>query len=165
MSRTRRDVNVEPATGRVHAQLSFGTQRPMPFQFRMQPELKEALEAAVARNGRSLNAEIHARLEASFAEQFQAGGSEEVRVIIDRVRAAFLHGGRLGALSRGHPEWGPDEWMRDDIARKVAIAAAVDELRGVERLSAAMSDPKAVEQVMTAMIARGLPIEAKGGEK
>ncbi|MEB1529874.1 Arc family DNA-binding protein [Xanthomonas sp. WHRI 7945] len=38
-----------------------------PFGLRMQPELREQLEAAASESGRSLNAEITARLEASFA--------------------------------------------------------------------------------------------------
>ncbi len=37
-----------------------------PFGLRMQPELREQLEAAASESGRSLNAEITARLEASF---------------------------------------------------------------------------------------------------
>lgn len=40
-----------------------------PFGLRMQPELKERLEKAASESGRSLNAEISARLEASFANE------------------------------------------------------------------------------------------------
>jgi len=131
-----------------------------PFQFRMAPELKTALMLAAARNGRSINLEIHARLEASFAEQAQTDGPT-IQAIMARILAAFLHGGRLGAISRGHPEWEPEQWVQDRIARKVAIAAVVDALRGVETVSAAMDDPEAIERVMTAMIARGTPIRAE----
>jgi hypothetical protein len=37
-----------------------------PFGLRMQPDLREKLEAAATKSGRSLNAEIVERLEASF---------------------------------------------------------------------------------------------------
>lgn len=37
-----------------------------PFGLRMQPELREKLEESAAKNGRSLNAELIARLESSF---------------------------------------------------------------------------------------------------
>ncbi|QAY87213.1 hypothetical protein CUN61_26150 [Pseudomonas arsenicoxydans] len=40
-----------------------------PFGLRMQPELKAKIEAAAEKNRRSINAEIHARLEESFASQ------------------------------------------------------------------------------------------------
>lgn len=40
-----------------------------PFGVRMQPDLKERLEASAQEAGRSLNAEIVARLEASFHSQ------------------------------------------------------------------------------------------------
>lgn len=39
-----------------------------PFGLRMQPSLREALEAKCERSGRSLNAEIVARLEKSLAD-------------------------------------------------------------------------------------------------
>lgn len=47
-----------------------GTATINPFGLRMQPELREVLEAAASESGRSLNAEIVARLEQS--EQFAA---------------------------------------------------------------------------------------------
>jgi hypothetical protein len=40
-----------------------------PFGLRMQPELKAKIEAAAEKNRRSINAEIHARLEESFADE------------------------------------------------------------------------------------------------
>lgn len=40
--------------------------RPMPYPLRMPEDMREALEAACLENGRSLNAEIVARLSGSF---------------------------------------------------------------------------------------------------
>lgn len=48
-----------------------------PFGLRMQPALKSALEDAAKNNARSLNAEIVARLEASFS----GGSSEEMELL------------------------------------------------------------------------------------
>ncbi|WP_313416060.1 Arc family DNA-binding protein [Stenotrophomonas sp.] len=50
-----RKLETRPATGHIN-----------PFGLRMQPELKERLEEAASESGRSLNAEIVARLEESF---------------------------------------------------------------------------------------------------
>ncbi|MCU1139430.1 Arc family DNA-binding protein [Stenotrophomonas maltophilia] len=50
-----RKTETRPATGHIN-----------PFGLRMQPELKERLEEAASESGRSLNAEIVARLEESF---------------------------------------------------------------------------------------------------
>ena len=44
-----------------------------PFGLRLQPELKAKLEEAAARQKRSLNAEISARLEESFLDEMEAG--------------------------------------------------------------------------------------------
>lgn len=57
-----------------------------PFGLRMQPELKERLEAAATAAGRSLNAEIVARLQASFEqEQGHVAGVELTR-LMDQVK-------------------------------------------------------------------------------
>ncbi|QXQ04289.1 Arc family DNA-binding protein [Stenotrophomonas indicatrix] len=48
-------TETRPATGHIN-----------PFGLRMQPDLRDRLEAAAAAEGRSLNAEIVARLEESF---------------------------------------------------------------------------------------------------
>ncbi|MEX5744648.1 Arc family DNA-binding protein [Massilia sp. X63] len=55
-----------------------------PFGLRMQPELKERLEAAAQEAGRSLNAEIVARLEQSFEPR-------QTMILIDEFEN-MLHG-------------------------------------------------------------------------
>jgi hypothetical protein len=136
------------------------------FPLRLRPELKTALELAARRHShsRSINSEIQDRLEASFAAEAQAG-SPEIQEIMAQVLAAFLHGGRLGAISRGHPEWQPEEWMRDELARKVAMAAGADVLVRVEKISAAADDPAAMERLVTTMIAWGMPAKLTEGDK
>ena len=112
------------------------------FALRLRPELKTALELAARRHShsRSINAEIQERLEASFVAEARAG-SPEIEEIMAQVQAAFLYGGRLGAISRGHPEWKVEEWMRDDLARKVALVAGADALVRVEQISASADSP------------------------
>jgi hypothetical protein len=134
------------------------------FPLRMRPELNSALKLAAARHNRSINTEICVRLTTSLVEREPVGGPE-IEAVMAHVRTAFLHGGRLGAISRGHPEWGPEEWMRDDLARKVAMAAGADALVRVEKISAAADDPAAMERLMTTAIAWGMPGKLTEGDK
>ena len=106
--------------------------------------------------------EIHVRLEASFAQEV---GGPEIEAIMARVRTAFLHGGRLGAISRGHPEWEPEQWVRDQLAYKVAGAAVMDVFHSIEKISAAADDPAAMEQLMVQVIAWGMPGRLTEGDK
>ncbi|HEL3212201.1 TPA: Arc family DNA-binding protein [Stenotrophomonas maltophilia] len=55
-----------------------------PFGLRMQPELRERLEAAAATEGRSLNAEIVARLEESFELEQEVVELEKVTEAFER---------------------------------------------------------------------------------
>lgn len=54
-----------------------------PFGLRLQPELKAQLEDAAARAGRSLNAEITARLEQSFGASIAPDAAADIHVVID----------------------------------------------------------------------------------
>lgn len=54
-----------------------------PFGLRLQPDLKERIEAAAKANGRSMNAEIVSRLEASFEGSFVSQLSPAQRVLVE----------------------------------------------------------------------------------
>jgi hypothetical protein len=86
----------------------------------MQRPLKEAVDRAAARNNRSINAEIHARLEASFVEERALGGPE-MHWLVTLVVAAFTTAAQMQA--RGDPNWAsnPD-------ARRAGIFTAIDSL-------------------------------------
>lgn len=56
-----------------------------PFGLRMQPELRERLEAAASESGRSLNAEITSRLEQSFAHPKGLVGRELVSDVLSTL--------------------------------------------------------------------------------
>ncbi|WP_295539216.1 Arc family DNA-binding protein [uncultured Pseudacidovorax sp.] len=58
-----------------------------PFGLRLQPELKERVEAAARANGRSMNAEIAARLEASFSEAPQVSSLPDYIAFIEEFAA------------------------------------------------------------------------------
>lgn len=59
----------------------------VPLGLRMPPEVKEQIEAAAKANGRSMNAEIVARLQASFEQP--ASGTAPMDAIFDIARIAL----------------------------------------------------------------------------
>ncbi|AWL04225.1 hypothetical protein DIR46_07115 [Massilia oculi] len=67
-------VKTRPATGHI-----------TPFGLRMQPELKERLEEAAHKAGRSLNAEVVDRLERSFGADVQPTDDEVEALLIKAV--------------------------------------------------------------------------------
>jgi hypothetical protein len=117
---------------------------------RMREPLKAQLVAAAVTRGTSANQEIVRRLEESVQADDRLGGPD-VQQVVERMTAAFLHGGRLGAIACGID---PNNWIHDRRAFDVAAAAVIDELRGIGDLTADVSDPKAVGQLMDHMIAR-----------
>jgi hypothetical protein len=110
MPRKRVDVTLYPEAGRaVQA-----------FQFRMLRPLKDAVDQAAARNNRSINAEIHARLQASFSEEKALGGPE-LHWLVTLVVAAFTAAGRMRAP--GNPDW-----VDNPEARIAGTFTAIDAL-------------------------------------
>lgn len=55
-----------------------------PFGLRMQPELREKLEESASKNGRSLNAELIARLESSFQTKKSLSVDDLIKELIER---------------------------------------------------------------------------------
>jgi hypothetical protein len=74
-----------------------------------------------------------------------------VQALVQRVTAALLHGARVGCIAKKHPEWegDADQWLRDPLIRKVAIAAAIDELQAIERVEAAGFSPPRLDHPAT----------------
>lgn len=58
-----------------------------PFGLRMQSDLKERLKAVAEQNGRSMNAEIVSRLEASFEADLLSKDNEYYRKDQERMRS------------------------------------------------------------------------------
>lgn len=68
-----------------------------PFALRMRPELRKKVEEAAAENKRSLNAEISARLEQSFARKDPSTNPEEqlysvaeIKYFIEKATKDFI---------------------------------------------------------------------------
>jgi hypothetical protein len=73
----------------------------------MQPELKRRIEAAAKANGRSLNAEIAARLEWSLQEDGKRTGGLKFIATAKRIAATGDHEERLARLEAAMRELNP----------------------------------------------------------
>lgn len=73
-----------------------------PFGLRMLPELRRQIEEAAALNGRSLNAEIVARLEASFAPAVPKPSDKEesdaIALFASGLMQAMHYGKEIGRM-------------------------------------------------------------------
>jgi hypothetical protein len=123
---------------------------------RMRDELKAKVEQRAAGQQRSISEEIERRLEGSFAEEDRFGG-RAVWPTINLMADAFLRGGQLGANALGHPEWTPEQWMNDATCHRAAVYAVGQALGLPLPTSAQMSDPAAVNELLTGMLAAGAP--------
>lgn len=83
----------------------MGTREIAPFGVRMPPELKARLEAAAKVNGRSLNAELTARLEKSLESPQSSLAVEDTRA---EYRVLNEHERSMLALYR---RWPPDKQL------------------------------------------------------
>jgi hypothetical protein len=124
MPRKRLDANVTPATGHASGGLAPATAgakgHALPFQLRLPGELRAALDQAAAGHGRSVNAEIVARLQASFSEERALGGPE-MRWLVELAVASFTFAGRLRAPDDPH-------WLRNQEAYRAGLFALIDSL-------------------------------------
>lgn len=130
MPKRRQDAAAEPETGYIAPeQPNVGSPEPMvPFQFRMRPSLKEALERAAEQNSRSVNAEIHHRVEASLVDEARRAQPEpELEDLMQIGRTAFIRGGALAARAQGLEET-PQHWLRDPVAYRAAVHQMSDTL-------------------------------------
>jgi hypothetical protein len=124
MPRKRVDVNVAPAIGHVSGGLAAATARAkghaaLPFQLRLPGEVRAALDQAAA-GRRSVNAEIVARLQASFAAERALGGPE-MRWLVELAIASFTFAGRMRAP-------GDPNWLRNQEAYRSGLFALIDAL-------------------------------------
>jgi hypothetical protein len=98
------------------------------LQLRLPEELHAELTAQAQANGRSLNSELIDRLNASLEATVEIG-SPEVNALAHLFAGAFMWAGRAAALSRGHPEWRPLDWMQDRTCFGLALVTAIDAIR------------------------------------
>jgi TraY domain len=98
------------------------------MSLRVTAEIKEQLEKAARRSGRSLSQEAELRLERSFAQDgamAAALGGPEIERVARLMAAAFKDG---GAAASGSPELPVEEWIRYPDMYQAAIDAVVDVL-------------------------------------
>jgi hypothetical protein len=101
--------------------------RTVQLNLRLSEALRERIANSAGRAQRSMNAEITARLEASFARDAEFGSEEETS-LARLIAAAFSLGGRRGAAAQGHPDWTAREWLVDPVCYAAATAAAISAL-------------------------------------
>ena len=94
------------------------------FNVRCTPAIKERLEIAAAKNGRSLPQEIQERLERTFNEDVDGRNSATAGLLwmVERAAAQFVRGGK-----RGLPAWRIDPAEFEGL--KAAIGNVLERLR------------------------------------
>jgi len=133
---------------------------------RIREPLRAGLENAARKRGVSLNTEMVERLARTLAEDETYGGPE-IHTMARLMAAAFLQGGRVGAMQRQHPGWGPAQWMRDPWCYATAVGTVLDTLEAhqPERGSAEglpageQARPRDLYRQMARMFARSFDVE------
>jgi hypothetical protein len=97
----------------------------VPMMIRLPQALRERLERATAQNGSTLNKEIVARIETTFAIEASAGDAVFLAAAhqLLRINVTFEEAGRDAAARAGHPEWGRKEWQADPECYEAAALA------------------------------------------
>lgn len=94
------------------------------LNLRVDQSLHDRLAAAAASAGRTISEETVSRLARSLGNEEVFGS--ELRQVVDMVGAAFWLGGKQAAISGGHKDWAPRDWLQDqDCYRSAFVKAAV----------------------------------------
>lgn len=100
----------------------------VPINLRISAKLKRQLDELARKNDTTLTNEVVTRLRSTLdADQRQ--GSPAMRRALERLTQAFLAGGELVADARGLDR---DNWLRDDTAFDVALAALTREAKAIK---------------------------------
>jgi hypothetical protein len=134
---------------------------------RIREPLRAGLEGVAKKRGVSLNTEMVERLARTLAEDETYGGPE-IHTMARLMAAAFLQGGRVGAMQRQHPEWGPAQWMSDPWCYATAVGTVLDTLeahrpgRRSEQSTTTgdQARPPDLYRKMARMLARGFDVKA-----
>lgn len=114
------------------------------IKIRLTEPLRAKIEKAAKARGVSMNAEMIEGLERTYREAADAGGPE-IAALSRIFTAAFLIGGTRGAEARGHPEWQPEDWIKDLFAFRAATAAAFHLIKTYEPTRI---EPKGSEHIL-----------------
>jgi hypothetical protein len=94
------------------------------FQLRLRPTVKQALTEAAARNSRSVNSEIAARLEVSLQHEDEQEGEDVRRLLRALGQVMATAGERAAEFVPGKPDWMDDGWAYAQAAAAVALLLA-----------------------------------------
>ena len=112
------------------------------MRLRLGDDLRAAIEKAADARDVSMNAEICARLEASFAQEDfldrALGDDPSLRTMALLMVGALKRGGELAARANGHPDWTPGDWLANSATYRIAAQSVIDAL--------GMSAPKKAEK-------------------
>ena len=97
------------------------------LKIRLREPLRARLKSTAKRRGVSLNKELVAQLEQSFAKD-DAFSDPDIANMMQLLGAAFVRGGQRGAAARKHPEWKPAQWLNDTFCYEAAFHALRDAL-------------------------------------
>jgi len=134
------------------------TKAPMPGKrvalgLKVTAEIKERIDRDARKSGRTQSQQAELMIERAYELEDRFGGPAMLP-IINMLIGAFLNGGQRGAAASGHPEWTPAEWLNDQNCYRTAAYAVGQTLGLPLPTSAQMSDPAAVHELLTAMVAR-----------
>ena len=133
---------------------------------RIPEALRARIEKAAKSGGISMNAEIVARIEASFAKEDAVGG-REMLPWVQTMTGAFARGGQRGAQASQHPEWTTAEWLQDPLcydAARYAVSYALEVAQPVWHESESKVELQ-IHDIMARQIARGEFIDPEKGTK
>jgi hypothetical protein len=122
------------------------------------PEIKQRLEEEARKGGRTQSQQAELMIERAFEEADRAGGPT-ILGYTNMIMGAFLQGGQRAAVALGHPAWKPEEWVHDPQCFRTAAFAVGQALGLPLERKAEMSDPDAVRDLLTGMLAAGFPFK------
>lgn len=102
-----------------------------PLGLKVTAEMKDRIDKAAKRTGRTQSQEAELRLELSFLIDTETASSPKLMAIGRLVPTAFGIAGARAAAERGHPDWTPAEWMQNDCCYKSAMAAVWEVLESL----------------------------------
>ncbi len=76
-------------------------------------DIKRRIDGAAREKGRTQSQEAEFRLQQSFSEEDALLGPELRNVQLTMI-AAFFSAGSQAAAGKGHPEWKPSDWLKDE---------------------------------------------------
>jgi hypothetical protein len=127
-------------------------------------EIKQRIDEQARKSGRTQSQQAELMVERAFTDEDRFGGPA-MRPIVEMLVGAFLRGGQFGAAASGHADWTPAEWLNDPHCYRAAAYSVGFALNLPLPTEAPMDDPARLHELLTGMIARGMPITRTEGAR